>query len=366
MSGRFLGFLAAGTSKLAAAVVLLLSVLILTAGCGGGKQGPGAGDGLLLNGAGATFPFPLYSRWFAEYQRVEPAVRINYQSIGSGGGIKQLQAGTVDFGASDAPMSDEELAKSKAEILHIPTVLGAVVPAYNLDGVADLKLTSEVIADIFLGNITKWNDRKIAAVNPGVSLPALDIAVAYRSDGSGTTYVFTDYLSSVSGEWQEKVGRGKSVRWPVGLGGKGNEGVSGLIRQTPGAIGYIELIYAEQNNMPYTSVRNAAGKFIKPSLDSVTAAAAGVTAEIPEDLRVSIVNAPGAESYPISAFTYILVYKEQADQAKGRALARFLEWAITDGSVTARELLYAPLPEEVAAKAKAKIGSLTHQGRPLQ
>lgn len=364
MSGRFLGFLAAGTSKLAATVVLLLSVLILTAGCGGGKPGPGAG--LLLNGAGATFPFPLYSRWFAEYQRVEPAVRINYQSIGSGGGIKQLQAGTVDFGASDAPMSDEELAKSKAEILHIPTVLGAVVPAYNLEGVADLKLTPEVIADIFLGEVTKWNDRKIAAVNPGVSLPALDIAVVYRSDGSGTTYVFTDYLSSVSREWQEKVGRGKSVRWPVGLGGKGNEGVSGIVRQTPGSIGYTELIYAEQNNIPYTSVRNAAGNFIKPALDSVTAAAAGAVAQIPADLRVSIVNAPGAESYPISAFTYILVYKEQADPAKGRALARFLEWAITDGSATARELLYAPLPDEVAAKAKAKIGNLTHQGRPLQ
>ncbi len=356
---------AKGRAKLAVAVLAAAAVLA-AGGCAGKKAPEGkVGQGrVVVSGAGATFPYPLYSKWFSEYAKVDPGVRIDYQSIGSGGGIKQMQAGTVDFGASDAPMTDAELRKTPG-VVHIPTVLGAVVVAYNLQGVPDLKLTPALLADIFLGRVKRWDDPAVAAANPGVKLPALDITVAHRSDGSGTTYVFTDYLSSVSPEWKDKVGTGKSVDWPVGVGGKGNEGVSGLIRNTPGAIGYVELIYAEQNRMPYALIQNREGNFVKPTLDSVSAAAAGAAASMPEDLRVSIVNAPGKDSYPISAFTYLLVEREQKDEAKGRALVKFIWWALHDGEKYARELLYAPLPPEVLARVEGKLRAISYRGKPL-
>lgn len=348
------------------ALALLAAAGLLAAGCAGKKapEGRGGAGRVMVSGAGATFPYPLYSKWFSEYAKVNPGVRIDYQSIGSGGGIKQLQAGTVDFGASDAPMTDAELRKTP-DVIHIPTVLGAVVVAYNLQGVPDLRLTPAVLADIFLGKIKRWNDPAIGAANPGVALPALDITVAHRSDGSGTTYVFTDYLSAVSAEWKSKVGTGKSVDWPVGVGGKGNEGVSGVIRNTPGAIGYVELIYAEQTRIPYALIQNRDGNFVKPTLESVSAAAAGAAARMPEDLRVSIVNAPGKDSYPISAFTYLLLDKNQKDEAKGRALVKFIWWALHDGERYARELLYAPLPPEVLAKVEARLRTVSYQGKPL-
>ncbi|HEX5036873.1 MAG TPA: phosphate ABC transporter substrate-binding protein PstS [bacterium] len=311
-----------------------------------------------LNGAGATFPYPIYSKWFAEYNKMHPEIRINYQSIGSGGGVKQFTEKTVDFGASDAPLSDYELGLVKDPSTHIPTVLGAVVLSYNLpEAGSDLKLTGPVIADIFLGNVTKWNDPKIAAVNPGKTLPDTAIVVAHRSDGSGTTYVFTDYLSKVSHTWKGKVGTGKSVSWPAGLGGKGNEGVTGLIKQTPGSIGYIELGYALQNKLPYASVQNKAGAFVMPSIESVSAAAAGV--KMPEDYRVSITDPDGKDAYPISAFTYLLVYKKQADGAKGKALVDFLKWAINDGEKLASALYYSPLPDSVAAKVNQTISQIS-------
>jgi phosphate transport system substrate-binding protein len=308
-----------------------------------------------LNGAGATFPYPMYSKWFSEYQKLHPDIQINYQSIGSGGGIRQVINGTVDFGASDGPMTDEMLKEAKTKILHMPTVLGADVPAYNIPGVnAELKFTPEALAGIFLGKITKWNDKAITGANPGVNLPDKDIIVVHRSDGSGTTYIWTDYLSKVSPEWQSQVGKGTSVKWPIGLGGKGNEGVAGSIRQLQGSIGYVELIYAVQNKIPYGSVKNAAGNFVKASLESVTAAAAS-SPKMPADFRVSITNAPGKDAYPISSFTWLLIPQQSKDAAKGKILADFLKWMVTDGQKMTAALSYAPLPEGVVQKEQEAI-----------
>jgi len=308
-----------------------------------------------LNGAGATFPYPMYSKWFSEYHKLHPDVEINYQSIGSGGGIRQVLAGTVDFGASDGPMTDDQLKEAKTKILHVPTVLGADVPAYNIPGVtAELKFTPETLAGIFLGKITSWDSPALAKDNPGIKLPSQPIILIHRSDGSGTTYIWTDYLSKVSSEWQSQVGKGTSVKWPVGLGGKGNEGVAGMIRQMPGAIGYIELIYAVQNNIPYGVVRNAAGNFVKASLESVTAAAASVL-NMPADFRVSITNAPGKDAYPISSFTWLLIPVRSKDATKGKILADFLNWMVDDGQKMTAQLTYAPLPQTVASKVKAEI-----------
>lgn len=308
-----------------------------------------------LNGAGATFPYPMYSKWFSEYHKAHPDIQINYQSIGSGGGIRQVLAGTVDFGASDGPMSDEQLSQSKTKILHVPTVLGAVVPAYNVPGVSgEIKFTPQALAGIFLGKITAWNDAAITASNPGVNFPNQPIVIVHRSDGSGTTYIFTDYLSKVSPEWQTQVGRNTSVKWPVGIGGKGNEGVAGMIRQMAGAIGYIELIYAVQNNIAYGSVKNSSGDFVKASLQSVTAAAASVKT-MPADFRVSITNAPGKDAYPVSSFTWLLIPAQSKDSQKGKILADFLNWMVDDGQKMTAELTYAPLPESVASKVKAEI-----------
>jgi phosphate transport system substrate-binding protein len=308
-----------------------------------------------LNGAGATFPNPMYSKWFSEYHKIHPEVQINYQSIGSGGGIRQVIAGTVDFGASDMPMTDKQLQEAKTKILNIPTVLGADVPAYNVPGVSgDLKFTQEALAGIFLGKISKWNDKAIASVNPGVNLPDKEIIVVHRSDGSGTTFIWTDYLSKVSPEWKSQVGADTSVKWPVGLGQKGNEGVAGSLRQMSGAIGYVELIYAVENKIAYGSVRNAAGAFVKASLESVTAAAASAP-KMPDDFRVSITNAPGKDAYPISSFTWLLIPAQSKDAAKGKILGDFLNWMVTDGQKMTSELSYAPLPENVAAKVKEAI-----------
>ena len=318
----------------------------------------GAYAQLLINGAGATFPYPIYSKWFDEYAKVDPSVRFNYQSIGSGGGQKQITAQTVDFGASDGPMSDENLAKTPGKILHLPTVAGADVIAYNLPGDPKLKLDSDTIVNIFLGNITKWNDPKIAALNPGVDLPDLPVIVVHRSDGSGTTYIFVDYLSSISPVWADSVGKGTSVKWPVGIGGKGNEGVAGQVKQLSGAVGYVELIYAKQNKMPYADVKNAAGNFITPSLDSVTAALA--TAKIPDDFRFSMVNAPGDKAYPIAGATWLLVYERQKDAAKGKKLVEFLNWALTKGEGMASSLDYASLPESVQQRVLERIKTIKY------
>jgi len=308
-----------------------------------------------LNAAGATFPYPIYSKWFDEYHKLHPDIEINYQSIGSGGGIRQVIAGTVDFGASDGPMTDDQLKEAKTKILHVPTVLGADVPAYNVPGVkAELKFTPEVLAGIFLGKITNWNDKALAAANPGVSLPNQDIIVVHRSDGSGTTYIWTDYLSKVSPEWQSQVGKGASVKWPTGIGGKGNEGVAGSIRTLPGSMGYVELIYAVQNKISYGSVRNSAGAFVKASLEGVTAAAASVKS-MPADFRVSITNAPGQDAYPISSFTWLLIPAQSKEPAKGKIIADFLNWMVTDGQKMTAALSYAPLPEAVAEKVKEEI-----------
>src|SRR6266853_21408 len=308
-----------------------------------------------LNGAGATFPNPIYQKWFSEYHNAHNDVQINYQSIGSGGGIKQLQAGTVDFGASDGPMTDEQLAATPVKVFHIPTVLGAVVLTYNVNGVSgELKFTPDVLADIFLGNIKNWNDPRLAKANPGVKFPDEEIVVFHRSDGSGTSHIFTDYLSKGSPAWKDKVGKGASVNWPAGLGGKGNEGVSGMVKQTEGSIGYVELIYAVSNKMPYGSVQNAAGNFVKASLESVTAAAASVK-DMPDDFRVSITNAPGKDAYPISSFTWFLVPAEWADAAKQKAFVDFLNWMVDKGQTMTAALEYAPLPKSVAQKVKARI-----------
>ena len=305
-----------------------------------------------LNGAGATFPYPMYSKWFSEYNKLHSDIQFNYQSIGSGGGIRQVLAGTVDFGATDGPMTDEQLAQAKTKILHIPTVLGADVPAYNIPGVTEeLKFTPELLANIFLGKITSWNDAAFAKANPGVNLPNQPIIVIHRSDGSGTTYIFTDYLSKVSPDWKNQVGKGTSVKWPVGLGGKGNEGVAGMIRQMQGSIGYVELIYAVNNKIAYGSVKNAGGQFVKASLDSVTAAAASVKS-MPADFRVSITNAPGKDAYPIASFTWLLIPTPSKNPAKGKIIADFLNWMVDDGQKMTADLAYAPLPESVVAKVK--------------
>jgi len=314
-----------------------------------------------LNGAGATFPYPIYSKWFSDYA-AKTGVKINYQSIGSGGGIRQFTEGTVDFGASDAPMSNDEMAKLKGPALHFPTVLGADVISYNIPGVTgSLKLTGSLIADIFLGKVTKWNDPQITKLNPGVKLPSSDILVAHRSDGSGTTYIFTDYLSSVSPAWSSGPGRGKDVQWPVGLGGKGNEGVAGLIKQTPGALGYIELAYAKQNNLPMAQVQNAEGEFVTPSTESATRAAAGAAAKLPAntDYRISIVSAPGKGAYPISSFTWLLVAQNQADPVKGKKLVDFLRWYLSEGEKSAASLDYAPLPDNMIAQLLKRLDTIT-------
>ena len=308
---------------------------------------------MLINGAGATFPYPIYSKWFDEYVKVDDSVRFNYQSIGSGGGQKQILAQTVDFGASDGPMSDENLAKASTKLLHIPTVAGAVVVTYNLPGDIKLKLDGPTIVDIFRGKITKWNDARIAGQNPGVKLPDIDVVVVHRSDGSGTTYIFTDYLSAISHPWQEEAGKGTAVNWPVGLGGKGNEGVAGQVKQTPGAIGYVELIYALQNKLSFADIKNAEGKYISPSLDSITAAMAA--AKVPDDFRFSMVNASGADAYPIAGTTWLLVYQTQKDPAKGKKIVEFLNWALTKGEEMAPSLDYAPLPKILQERALARV-----------
>ena len=309
-----------------------------------------AAQNVQINGAGATFPYPIYSKWFSDYNKLHPDVEINYQSIGSGGGIRQLSNQTVFFGATDGPMTPDQMQGAPGRILHLPTVLGAVVPIYNIPGVdAQLKFSGTLLADIILGKVTKWNDPAIAGPNPGVKLPSTDITVAHRSDGSGTTYIFVDYLSKVSPEFKSKVGVATSVNWPVGVGGKGNEGVAGLVKQTPGSIGYVELIYAKQNNIDYGSVKNMEGEFVAASLDSVTAAAAVAARQMPPDFRVSITNAPGKGVYPISSFTWLLFYENPKDKPKARTMVDFMKWALSDGQKAASDLGYAPLPSEVVA-----------------
>src|ERR687888_971690 len=339
-------------TRMSSWIARLLGTVLLVAGWGV----QAAGAQLLMNGAGATFPYPIYSKWFDEYAKIDPSVRFNYQSIGSGGGQKQILAQTVDFGASDGPMSDDNLGKAPGKILHIPTVAGAVVLTYNLPGNPALKLDGETIAGIFLGQIKKWNDPKLTALNSGTQLPDQDIVVVHRSDGSGTTFIFTDYLSKVSGEWKQKVGNNTSVNWPAGIGGKGNEGVSGQVKQTPGAIGYVELIYAIQNKMSYAAVKNSGGQFVKPTIDSVTAAIA--TANIPDDFRFSMTNAPGKDAYPIAGATWLLVYEQQKDATKGKKLVEFLKWALTKGESMAKNLDYAPLPAEVRERVLKRVDEI--------
>jgi len=346
--------------------LLGLFSLVLLAGCssGGGQSG---GGNVALTGAGATFPYPLYTKWVSEYAKSVPGVAINYQSIGSGGGIRQITEKTIDFGASDAPMSDEQLEKAKG-IVHIPTCLGAVVLAYNVEGVGPgLKLTGDTLAGIFLGDIKQWDDAKIKADNPDVTLPAKAIGTVHRSDGSGTTKIFVDYLSAVSPAWAKGPGSGTSVSWPGGLGAKGNEGVSGQIKSQPNSIGYIELAYAMQNNMTMATLKNKAGKYVAPSLESTTAAARGAAAKMPEDLRISIVDAGGDDAYPIAGFTYILAYGKQPNPAKGKALVGFLAWALEGGQKLTADLHYAPLPAEVIEKAKTRLAAMTGpDDKPLQ
>ncbi len=313
-------------------------------------------DALLVNGAGATFPYPIYSKWFDEYHKIHPDIQFNYQSIGSGGGIRQITAKTVDFGATDGPMSDEQLKAAPDMIMHFPTVMGGVVPVYNVEGVtASLKFSQKAIAGIFLGTITSWNDREIQKANPDVKLPAAPIVVIHRSDGSGTSFCWTDFLSKISPDWLSKVGKGTSVNWPVGLGGKGNEGVAGLVRQTPNSIGYVELIYATQNKISYGALQNKSGKYVQCSLESVTAAAAGAAGNMPDDFRVSITNSQGADVYPASTFTWLLVYQNPSDKTKGEALVGFMKWMLTDGQKFATNLGYAPLPVSVIEKEEAAI-----------
>jgi phosphate transport system substrate-binding protein len=328
-------------------------------------KGPVEGEARALNGAGATFPAALYSKWFTEYEKVT-GVQVNYQSIGSGGGIKSIQDGTVDFGATDGPMTDEQLrAATQGEVLHVPAALGAVVPTYNIPdiGTATLRFSPESLAGIFLGDIPKWNDSRIAADNPGVNLPNRDIVVVHRSDGSGTTYIWVDYLSTVSPKWKQTVGTGTSVNWPTGLGGRGNEGVAGEVKQSPYSLGYVELIYAIQNNLGIGHVKNKAGKYVEPSLASVTAAAAALAGSVAPDLRVSIVDAPGDDSYPISGFTWLLAYKSQSDRAKATAVTRMLWWATHDAQKFNSDLGYAPLPDDILQRAEEMINSITIAGQ---
>lgn len=314
---------------------------------------------MLINGAGATFPYPIYSKWFDAYASANKGIQFNYQSIGSGGGIRMLTQRTVDFGASDAPLNDEQLSKAPGKVLHFPSVMGAVVLAYNLPAVnGTLKLSGPIIADIYMGRITKWNDPALAKVNPGVSLPAKNIAACHRSDGSGTTYIFADYLSKVSPDWGKSIGKSTALKWPGGLGGKGNEGVTALVQQTPGAIGYVELIYALNNKIPFADLMNRDGKWITASLEGVTEAASGAAANMPSDFRVSITDAAGAKSYPISSFTYLLVYQQQPDKAKGEQLIKFLRWALHDGQQMAAPLKYAPLPAKVIEMEDAQVETI--------
>lgn len=360
-------------------VIILLLAGVLLAGCVNrpAEMQPGAPtvkptktmETVTLNGAGATFPYPLLSKWSSEYNKIKPDVQVNYQSVGSGAGIKQITAKTVDFGASDAPLSDQEYADVPG-ILQIPESIGSIVVAYNLPGIdKGVKLSGDVIADIFLGNIKKWNDQRIVSLNPEIQFPEKDIIVAHRSDGSGTTYVFTDYLSAVSPEWKSKVGKGKSVNWPAGLGGKGNEGVSGLLSQNPYTIGYIELAYARLQNIPYAYIRNRAGRFIDPTLETTASAAAGAVPTLPTGdanwASVTIVDAPGDNSYPISSFTYLLVYKDQPDKTRGETLAEFLWWVIHDGQKYSSDLLYVPLPDEVIRLNEKTIKLMNHNGQPF-
>ena len=331
---------------------ILIAFLLLGAACKPeaptSSSAPASSATITINGAGATFPYPIYSKWFSNYNKVHPNIQINYQSIGSGGGIKQLISQTVFFGATDGPMTEEQLKSAPGPILHLPTVLGGVVPAYNLPNLpADLKFTGPTLADIYLGKVKKWNDPAIAGSNPGVALPNLDITVVHRSEGSGTTYIWVDYLSKISPEFKKKVGVAASVNWPTGVGAKGNEGVSGMVRQTPGAIGYIELVYALQNKISFGAVQNSAGEFVRASLDSVTAAAASAAANMPPDFRVSITNAPGKGAYPISSFTWILMYQNPTDKQRAGVMVAFMKWALTDGQKEAPPLGYAPLPKEV-------------------
>jgi len=351
--------------SLAAPIVVALAA----AACGGGQPAgsdgaapAAAGGALQINGAGATFPYPIYSKWFDEYHKKNPQVAINYQSIGSGGGIRQVTNETVFFGATDGPMTDEQLKAAPRAIVHLPMVLGADVPIYNLAGLsAELKFTGPVLADIFLGKIKKWNDPAIAKENAGVALPSTDITVVHRSDGSGTTYIWADYLAKVSPEWKTKVGVSTALNWPAGVGGKGNEGVAGLVSQTPGSIGYVELIYALQNKIAFGAVQNVNGEFVKASTASVTAAAAAAAAQMPADFRVSITNAAGAGAYPVSSFTWLLLYEDPKDKAQSKAMVDFVKWALTDGQQYADQLGYAPLPadvvkQEMTALEKVKVG----------
>jgi phosphate transport system substrate-binding protein len=354
-----------GVGSLAAVAVVIISNSKRHAAMLGGTVAlfvaqTNANAQMLINGAGATFPYPIYSKWISEYKTVDASVRINYQSIGSGGGQKQITAQTVDFGASDGPMSDENLAQAPGKILHIPTVAGADVITYNLPGDPKLKLDGDVIVNIFMGNITKWNDPKITTLNPGVNLPDQPIVTVHRADGSGTTFIFTDYLSSVSPVWADTAGKGTSVKWPAGSGlaAKGNEGVAGQVKQLSGAIGYVELIYAKQNNMPYADVKNSSGNFITPSLDSITAALA--TAKIPDDFRFSMVNPPGEKAYPIAGATWLLVYEKQKDAARGKKLVEFLNWALSKGEAMAASLDYAPLPGEVQKRVLERIKTIKY------
>jgi phosphate transport system substrate-binding protein len=350
------------------ALLAVSGLLLFAIACSPGGAGPGAaGSTVNLQGAGATFPNPLYQKWLSEYGKLHPNVRIDYQSIGSGGGIKQIKEQTVDFGASDAPMKDEDLKSAPGELLHVPTVLGAVVLTYNLQGIdKPLHFSPDVIADIFLGTIKKWNDPRIKADNQDANLSAADITVVHRSDGSGTSAVFTDYLSKVSTAWKDQVGSGTSPKWPVGLGGKGNEGVTGQVKNTPNTIGYVELAYAIQNKLPVALLKNKAGDFVEPSFEAVSAAAAESLPTTPEDMRVSITDAAGTGAYPISSYTYILVYKDQRDAAKGKALVDFLWWGIHDGEQFAKDLNYAPLPAEIVKRAEAKINSIVSGGKALR
>lgn len=315
----------------------------------------------LINGAGATFPYPIYSKWFDEYHKIQPQVQINYQSIGSGGGIRQVSELTVDFGATDGPMNDEQLGKAKIKLLHFPTVLGAVVPTYNIPVLTeDLRFTPDVLAGIYLGEVKRWDDPRIARANPGIKLPSANLVVVHRSDGSGTTYVWTDYLSKVGKSWEQKVGRGTSVNWPVGLGGKGNEGVAGLVKQTPYSIGYVELIYAEQTKLPHGAVQNREGAFVRATLKSTSAAAAAAAKNMPSDFRVSITNPPGKDAYPIASFTWLLIPAEIPDPKKGKALVGFLRWMLKEGQEHAAKLLYAPLPKEVIAMEEKAIQKIKY------
>jgi phosphate transport system substrate-binding protein len=332
-------------------VTVLAATLLAAAGTAGAET--------LINGAGATFPYPLYSKWFSEYAKVDPTVKFNYQSIGSGGGIKQITAQTVDFGASDKPLSDDELKAAPGKLLHIPTVMGAVVVTYNIPGIGSgLKLKSEDVADIFLGKITRWNDKRITDDNPGVKLPDQPIIVVHRSDGSGTSSIFTSFLSGVSGEWKSKVGTGASVNWPVGLGGKGNEGVAGQVKTTKNSIGYVELAYAFENKLPYASLRNVSGSFVAPSIKSTSAAAAAAAKSMPADYRISLVNQPGKDAYPIVGFTWLLVYERQKNPVIGRKLVEFLGWELKHGQKMAPPILYAPLPANVAKMVEKTIKTI--------